>query len=157
MIACADEYGFPYWSSIGTIHLGWAQAMQGAGEAGLERMEAGLAAYRRTGASLALPWFLGTFAEAQRAAGHWEAAAQTLDDALAMVERTGELQASSIAQEQQAQGWSLRAATSLARLWMAQGRGAAAQQLLAPVYDQFTEGFDTADLRAAKTLLDELA
>jgi predicted ATPase len=184
-IACAEEYGFPYWSSIGTIHLGWALAMGGAGEAGLEQTEAGLAAYHRTGATLALPWFLGMLAEAQRAAGRREAAAQTLDDALAMVERTGErfyaaelyrlcgvflgergagaeaeahlLRALSIAQEQQAQGWSLRAATSLARLWLAQGRGAEARKLLAPVYDQFTEGFDTADLRAAKTLLDELA
>ena len=60
------------------------------GEAGLERMGAGLAAYRRTGATLALPWFLGMLAEAQRTAGQCEAAAQTLDDALAMVERTGE-------------------------------------------------------------------
>ena len=48
------------------------------------------AAYRRTGATLALPWFLGMLAEAQRAAGQYEAAAQTLDDALAMVERTSE-------------------------------------------------------------------
>ena len=89
-IACADEYGFPYWGSIATIHLGWALAMADAAEAGLERMDAGLAAYRRTGATLALPWFLGMFAEAQQAAGRCERAAETLDDALALVERTGE-------------------------------------------------------------------
>ena len=183
-ISCADEYGFPYWSSIATIHLGWALAMGDDGEAGLERMGAGLAAYRRTGATLALPWFLGMLAEAQRAAGHCEAAAQTLDDALAMVERTGErfyaaelhrlrglflaeqgageeaeahlMRALSIAHEQQAHGWSLRAATSLARLWVEQGRRAEAHDLLAPIYGWFTEGFDTADLKDAKALLEQL-
>jgi hypothetical protein len=55
-ISCADEYGFPYWSSIATIHLGWALAMGDDSGAGLARMGAGLAAYRRTGATLALPW-----------------------------------------------------------------------------------------------------
>ena len=51
----------------------------------------------------------------------------------------------------------LRAATSLARLWRDQGRRAEAHDLLAPVYGWFTEGFDTADLKDAKALLDELA
>jgi predicted ATPase len=51
----------------------------------------------------------------------------------------------------------LRAATSLARLWRDQARSNAAHELLAPVYGRFTEGFATADLKAAKRLLDELA
>ena len=51
----------------------------------------------------------------------------------------------------------LRAATSLARLWADQGRRAEARDLLAPVYGWFTEGFDTADLKDAKALLDELS
>ena len=50
----------------------------------------------------------------------------------------------------------MRAATSLARLWAEQGRRDEARGLLAPVYDWFTEGFDTADLKEAKRLLDEL-
>ena len=50
----------------------------------------------------------------------------------------------------------LRAATSLARLWRDQGKSAEAHALLAPIYDWFTEGFDTADLRDAKALLEEL-
>jgi predicted ATPase len=50
----------------------------------------------------------------------------------------------------------LRAATSLARLWGEQGRRGEARDLLAPVYGSFTEGFDTADLKDAKRLLDEL-
>ena len=61
-----------------------------------------------------------------------------------------------IAQRQDAKSWELRAATSLARLLRKQGRGDEARELLAPVYNWFTEGFDTADLRDAKALLDQL-
>jgi predicted ATPase len=61
------------------------------------------------------------------------------------------------AQKQKALSWELRCATSLARLWHDQGRNEAARELLAPVYDRFTEGFATADLRAAKALIDELS
>ncbi len=62
-----------------------------------------------------------------------------------------------IAQRQEAKGWELRAATSLARLLRRQGRIGAARDVLASVYNWFTEGFDTADLKDAKSLLDELA
>ena len=61
------------------------------------------------------------------------------------------------ARERDAKWWELRAATSLARLWGEQGRRAESRDLLAPVYGWFTEGFDTADLKEAKALLDELA
>jgi predicted ATPase len=66
-------------------------------------------------------------------------------------------QALAIARRQQARSWELRAAMDLCRLWRCQGKRAAALQLLAPVYDWFTEGFDTADLQEARTLLDALA
>ena len=62
-----------------------------------------------------------------------------------------------VARHQQARSYELRAATSLARLWGERGRRAEARDLLAPVYDWFTEGFDTADLKDAKALLDELS
>ena len=62
-----------------------------------------------------------------------------------------------IAEEQGALLLKLRAATSLARLWRDQGKRDEARNLLAPVYGWFTEGFDTLDLKEAKTLLDELA
>jgi predicted ATPase len=77
--------------------------------------------------------------------GHAEAAEELYRKAL------------SIAREQDAKLWELRAAASLARLRRDQGERAEARDLLAPVYGWFTEGFDCADLKEAKALLDELA
>ena len=79
-----------------------------------------------------------------RRQGHPEAAEELYRKAL------------SIAREQEAKLWELRAAVSLARLWGEQGRHVEARDLLAPVYGWFTEGFDTPDLIKAKTLLEEL-
>jgi predicted ATPase len=67
------------------------------------------------------------------------------------------LHALDIARTQQAKCFELRTATSLAKLWQQQGKSQEAHDLLAPVYNWFTEGFDTADLKDAKMLLDELA
>ena len=61
-----------------------------------------------------------------------------------------------VARAQQAKSWELRAAISMARLWRDQGKRQQAHDLLAPVYNWFTEGFDTLDLKEAKALLDEL-
>jgi predicted ATPase len=61
------------------------------------------------------------------------------------------------ARRQQAKMWELRTSISLARLWQSQGKRQEAYELLAPVYDWFTEGFDTKDLQEAKVLLDEIA
>jgi predicted ATPase len=77
--------------------------------------------------------------------GHSEAAEELYRKAL------------SIAEKQEAKLWELRAAVSLARLLRDQGRRAEARDLLAPVYGWFTEGFDTPDLKEARTLLDQLA
>ena len=62
-----------------------------------------------------------------------------------------------LAHRQGALAWELRCATSLARLWRDQGRSKEAGALLAPVYERFTEGFTTSDLRTAKALIDELS
>jgi predicted ATPase len=66
-------------------------------------------------------------------------------------------QALAVARKQEAKSWELRAATSLARLWQQQGKKQEARDLLAPVYNWFTEGFDTADLKDAKALLEDLS
>jgi predicted ATPase len=62
-----------------------------------------------------------------------------------------------VAGQQQAKSWELRASMSLARLWRDQGKLQQGRELLAPVYEWFTEGFDTRDLKEAKALLEELA
>jgi predicted ATPase len=77
------------------------------------------------------------------------------DDAAAA--ETAFEEALSIARNQQAKSWELRAAMSLARLWRDQGKVQQARELVAPVYGWFTEGFDTRDLKEAKALLEELA
>ena len=61
-----------------------------------------------------------------------------------------------VARHQDAKSLELRAALSLSRLWQQQGKRVEAQELLAPIYGWFTEGFDTADLQEAKALLEEL-
>ena len=132
-----------------------------------------------------VPHHIALLAEACEIAGQIEEASTLLDEALQIVERTGErwfaaelnrhkgqvllrqgdseaaeelyLKALSIAQEQEAKLWELRAAVSLARLRRDQGRRAEARDLLAPVYGWFTEGFDKPDLKDAKALLDELS
>jgi hypothetical protein len=60
------------------------------------------------------------------------------------------------ARRQQAKSWELRTSISLARLWQSLGKRQDAHELLAPVYDWFTEGFDTRDMRDARSLLAEL-
>jgi predicted ATPase len=62
-----------------------------------------------------------------------------------------------VARRQQAKSLELRAAMSLSRLWQGQGKRDESRQLLAPIYGWFTEGFDTADLKEAKALLEELS
>jgi predicted ATPase len=61
-----------------------------------------------------------------------------------------------VSHKQQTKSWELRACMSLARLWRDQGKVQQARELLAPIYDWFTEGFDTRDLKEAKALLNEL-
>jgi predicted ATPase len=79
------------------------------------------------------------------------AGAGTVSEAETAIEK-----AIDVARQQNAKSWELRAATSLARLRQQQGRPQEAAALLAPILGWFTEGFDTADLQAARTLLDEL-
>jgi predicted ATPase len=143
-----------------------------------------LTAYRATGAEQWMSEYTPLLASACEITGQVKEALRLLDQALQTVERTGERwyiaelnrhkgrlllrqghfeaaeelyrKALSIAREQEAKLWELRAAVSLARLRRDQGRHAEARNLLAPVYAWFTEGFGTQDLKEAKALLDEL-
>jgi predicted ATPase len=94
----------------------------------------------------------GWDAELHRLAGTVLLAENRLDEGEASLQ-----QAIRIAQAQQAKSLELRAVRDLARLWGEQGRRTEARDLVAPVYSWFTEGFDTADLKEAKALLDQLA
>jgi predicted ATPase len=92
-------------------------------------------------------------AEVHRVAG--EIALLSLERDVAKAEAYFE-RALAVARQQQARSWELRAAMSMARLWRDQGKQQQARELLAPIYGWFTEGFDTRDLKDAKTLLEEL-
>jgi predicted ATPase len=93
-----------------------------------------------------------TLAELFRIEGEIRLAGEKREDAAASFQRAIE-----VASRQGAKSLELRATTSLARLWAGQGNGAQAREVLQPVYDWFTEGFETADLKDAKALLDRLA
>jgi len=118
------------------------------------KVEEGLAALDNALATAAISGARGWDAEIHRLRGELTARLPHPDPAKAEDSfRT----ALAIAREQGTRGYELRAATSLARLWREQGRLAEARDLLAPLYGWFTEGFDTADLKDAKALLDELS
>jgi predicted ATPase len=152
----------------------------------IETITSGIAGWRSTGATVWMPLFLSYLAKAYAALGQFEDAWRCIDGALTTVETTkerwceadihrtaGEItllspepdaakaevyfeRALIVARQQRAKSWELRAAMSMARLWHKQGKPAQARDLLAPVYGWFTEGFQTLDLKEAKTLLSEL-
>jgi predicted ATPase len=185
-LTLTTEQAFPHWVAHSTIMQGWAQVAQGYGDAGLVQMCQGLTAYQATGARLLVPYVQALIAEVYGSLRQEAVGLTVLAEAFETVVNTGgrcyeaelyrlkgELllqlssdnqpeaeisfqQAISIAQSQHAKSWELRAATSLAKLWQSQGKRREAYDLLAPVYNWFTEGFDTADLKDAKALLDEL-
>ena len=148
-IAClreglASRLGAMRFRLYGLVRLAEALARQGQHRAALAATREGLRTEEKTGHR------------------QWEAELRRLEGvALVGLNRLAEGQhafqdALRSARKQQAKAYELRAATSLARLWGEQGRRTEARKLLAPVYGWFTEGFNTADLKEAKMLLDEL-
>ena len=122
-----------------------AQLAIGKSEAALASAAAGLEAVEKMGGA-------PLEAELYRLRGEaLLAGAGTVSEAETAIEKGIE-----VARRQNAKSWELRAATSLARLRQQQGRQQEAAALLAPILGWFTEGFDTADLREAKMLLDKL-
>jgi predicted ATPase len=182
----ARDWGFPSWLLYSTIVYGWALSAQGQHAKALAQISQALTALQATGQRQALPYLLALLAEAYGRGGDNAAGLRMLAEALAVVDDTeegwweaelyrlkGELllqhatgssdeaeicfhQALDVARRQQARALELRAALSLSRLWQQQGKRTAAYELLAPIYGWFTEGFDSADLQEAKTVLAEL-
>ena len=185
-VALAVEHGLPFWAAGGRSFRGWALAMQGQGEVGMAQVHQGVTAWRATGAALLVPYFCTMLADVAAHLGHLEDGLQALAEAHTLVEQheeryweaevcrlrgvlllrqTGTSQAEAetwlqraldVARRQEAKSLELRAAMSLSRLWQRQGKCQEAYDLLAPIYGWFTEGFDTADLREAKALLEAL-
>jgi predicted ATPase len=182
IVGATTEQGFPVWRAEGTIYRGWIEVKNGDIAKGISLLRSGVSAYRATGAEAWTTYHIALLARACEIAVQVEEGLTLLDDGLQRAERTGvrwlaaelsrhkgqlllrqghteaaeELyrKALSIAKEQEAKLWELRAAVSLAQLRRDQGRSAEARDLLAPVYGWFTEGFDTPDLKDAKALLD---
>ena len=184
LVAVATEQGFLQWRAHGTILRSWVKVKNGDVTEGACLLRSCSTAYRSTGAEIWMPHFIALLARACEMAGQVKGGLALLDEALLIADRTGERwfaaelnrlkghlllqqghpeaaeelyhKALGIAAEQGAKLWELRATASLARLRRDRGRHADARDLLTPVYGWFTEGFDTASLKEAKTLLDEL-
>jgi predicted ATPase/class 3 adenylate cyclase len=186
MLRISKERGYAFYSTAGMTLRGWALAELGQEEEGIGQIREGIAAWQAVEASVMLPYSLAFLAEAYEKAGRVQEGRDALTEALATADRTGcrtweaelyrlegELllrkgeeeseaeacfqSAVNLASRQRARSWELRAATSLSRLWHRQGRRDEARELLQAIYGCFSQGFDTADLKEAKALLDALA
>jgi adenylate cyclase len=184
LILVVTEQHFPYWRALGAAFRGWVRVKSGDLAEGIWLLRSSSAAYRATGSEAWAPHVISLLAEACAIGGQLEEALSLLDEALHITERTrkgwfaaelnrhkGQIllrlglhgtaeeiyrKALRVAEEQEASLWELRAATSLAELHLHQGRRIEARDLLIPIYNRFTEGFDTPDLKQAKTLLSAL-
>jgi len=186
LLALASEQNFEEYLALGTFVQGWAQTQFGKNEAGIAAMRQGLSARRATGRVAEEFNLISLLAEALGKTGSaeeglrllnqaltvaadtgiadWEAELHRLRGELLLCQSTGNRakaeasynQAIAVARRLQAKSLELRAATSLARLWQGQRKRVEARELLEPVYDWFTEGFDMPDLIEAKELLSAL-
>jgi class 3 adenylate cyclase/predicted ATPase len=186
MLALADEKAGSFWKAYGMSVRGCTFALTGDAAGAVKTITSGIIAWRSTGTTLWMPFFLSSLAKAHAELDQFDAAWRAVDEALTAIETTketlyepevhriaGEIallsperdaakaeaffeHALNVARDQQAKSWELRAAMSMARLWRDQGKQQQALELLAPVYGWFTEGFDTRDLKDAKALLEEL-
>jgi predicted ATPase len=184
-VTLANEHGFTAWAALATSFRGWAFAMESKSEQGLVELQQGIAALRAQGAGIWLPFRCTMLAEVFDLLGNPKEGLQSLAEAQTLMDQTEERwweaeiyrlqgtlllqhsmappaevetwlrRALDVARRQEARSLELRAATSLARLWRTQGKNVEARDLLAPVYDWFTEGFDAPDLKEAKALLEE--
>jgi predicted ATPase/class 3 adenylate cyclase len=175
-----------FWKTRAMMNHGWILALNGKAADAVQMITSGITARRSTGATLNVPLSLSYLAKAYAELGQFDDAWCCIGEAMTAVETTkerwceadvhriaGEIallspepdtskaqayfeRALSVARQQQAKSWELRAAMSMARLWRDQGKRDQAHALLAQVYGWFTEGFDTLDLKEAKKLLDEL-
>jgi tetratricopeptide (TPR) repeat protein len=186
LFALAEEKGAA-WKENAQLLQGCVLAHTGKALEAVQMITSIIAKRRSHGIKLEMPTCLSHLAWANAELGQFGEAWRYIGDAMTIVETSGlrspeaevcrvagEIalkspeqdmakaqayfdRALAVARAQQAKSWELRAAMSMARLWRDQGKREEARDLLAPVYNWFTEGFDTPDLKEAKALLDELA
>jgi tetratricopeptide (TPR) repeat protein len=180
-----EKYNAPYYHAWASILLHFAQAWQQPDSESLNRLQKAIHIFTGMGAHLRLPVYFSLLARACQRAGRIDQGLEAIEQGFSESLQNGEhwwdaelhrlcggliwsqgaeldaveaafRRAIEIAQSQQAKSLELRAATSLARLWQATGKPAAAKKLLTPLYAWFSEGFDTPDLQKAQALLAEL-
>jgi predicted ATPase len=186
-IALAEEKGALYWKEFSLLNRGSVCAAAGQPADAVRIINSGFEVRKSTGTTMWSPLFLSQLAYAHAQLGQPADALNAIGKAIQVLETAkegwceaevrrlaGEVAlllperdsvraeacfklALVAARAQQAKAWELRAATSLAKLWLEQGKHSAARDLLAPVYAWFTEGEDTLDLKRAKALLDGMA
>jgi len=184
LVALSTEHRFPYYLSCALQFHGRSLIVLGQAREALGLLTQGQAQFRSIGGALGLPMLFTSLAEAYAMVGQPAEARNCLAEAAQITETTGERvgeaelhrvrgdllnaagdhsgaeqhyrQAIAVAERQSAKLFQLRASTSLARLWHDQGKRAEARDLLNPIYDWFTEGFDAPDLKEARALLAEL-
>jgi class 3 adenylate cyclase/predicted ATPase len=187
LLVVANEKNARYWKAVGMVLQGNLFAMTDKASDAIQKITTGLTAFRSTGATLYVPSWLSSLARAFADVGRLDDAWRCIGEAMTAIETTkqrwyeaevhriaGEMallspkpdatkaeayfeRALAIAHAQQAKSWELRASMSIARLWRDQGKRNEAHDLLTPVYNWFTEGFETLDLKEAKALLGTLA
>ena len=175
------------WKALGILDQGRLLVLTGKASDAVQVINSGIAAFRSTGSTTWMPWQLLFLASAHAQLGQFDDARHCIGEAMTMLETSGERwceaevnriageialmsgepeaaraeayfeRALAVSRKQQARSWELRAAMSMARLWRDQGKRKQALELLAPIYGWFTEGFETRDLKDAKTLLDALS
>jgi predicted ATPase len=183
-LAVATDHGLVLYLAAGSIHRGWLHATDGHTDEGLARMREGIAGVLRIGAHVRVPIFLAAVADVCEKTRRTAEGLAAVNEALALADASGQhywtaelhrlkgalvlqggdrsgaeasfREALAVARRQGAKSLELRAAMSASRLWARDGKPGDAHDLLADVYAWFTEGFDTADLRAAEALLTEL-
>ena len=185
-IEFAEEQVMPLWHGWSTAFLGWARACQGHYEQGLRDMRAGMDELKRSGAVRLEPLVVGLYAEANSLAGRHDDARGAIEQAFDSLARTQDVawkadlyrvradvlkragssskssvradleEAAKIARRQGSKTLELRAALGLARLLMDDADNEGAYRLIKPLYEGFTEGFDTPDAKQASALLGEL-
>jgi predicted ATPase len=186
LVALASEKGALFWKALGMSVRGCLLVLTGRAADAIEAITSGITALRSTGSTLWMTLHLPYLGKAYAEVGQFDKAWRCISEAITAVETAkerwheaevyriaGEIellsrrpgvakaevyfeQALMVARAQQAKSWELRAAMSMARLWHDQGKRQQACDCLAQIYEWFTEGFDTLDLKQAKALLDSL-